>query len=51
MDIENHEVICCEGDGEYSAVFVTNYLYNDFCENHLKSETQTNNSHKRQQLK
>ena len=52
MDGENQEAVYCEDDGEYR-------VYCDICDllcieryykNHLKSQTHTNNIHKRQQL-
>ena len=52
MDSDNQEVIFCE-DGEYR---VYCYICDKLCierfyENHLKSETHTNNFYKRNQLK
>ena len=53
MDIENQEAICCADDDDYR-------VYCDICEilgtervykNHLKSQTDTNNSRKRKQFK
>ena len=53
MDSDNQEIIYCEDDGEYR-------VYCNICDkicirryhkNHLKSQTHTNNIHKRQQLK
>ena len=52
MDSENQEAIYCEDHGE-------NRVYSNICDklsverynkNHLKSQTNTNNFHRRQQL-
>ena len=52
MDIENQEVIYCEGDGKYRVYcdFCDNVCQERFYKNHLKSQTHTNNIYKRQRL-
>ena len=53
MDIENHEVIYCEDDGEYrlDCEICDNLCIERFYKNHLKSQTHTNTIHKTKQFK
>ena len=53
MDTENQENFYCEYDGEYGVYcnICDKLCIERFYENQLKSQTQTNNTHKEQQLK
>ena len=53
MDSDNYEVIYCEDDGEYRVYceIFDNLCIERFYKNHLKSETHTNNKHKKNHFK
>ena len=47
MESDNQEVIFCEDDGEYCNI-CDKLCIERYYKNHLKSQTHTNNVHKRQ---
>ena len=52
MESDNYDVIYCEDDGEYRVYcsICDKLSVERYYKNHLKSQTHTNNIHKRQQL-